>query len=150
MIRSLWFAFWYRNSEEGVEGGLSQVRKWLQANGYDVLNVKGKAEYKTLFDDVCMEYSENAPFIARKDGHEYAVFVELDETPNEEIHARYFPLSVILGVRGVIVVDIFRERVRHVEFQILKTRRQVIRQWVRNSVWFASGALFIFGWLHRG
>lgn len=149
LVRSLVFAMWFREKETSVQGALSQARNWLEDNGYSVLKVKGAARYTTEVDDLCMEYSENAPLIARKDGHEYAVLVEHDEMPHELIHQRYFPLSTILGVRGVIVVDVVKERVRHVEFRVMKSRRYYIRQCVRNGVWFAGGALFVFGWLHR-
>jgi hypothetical protein len=145
MVRQ-WFSISKETSPDGMlQAGLS----WLVENEYDVLKVENEAKYTGYVGEHTVRYEEGAHFIARKDGHQYAVFVGLELPTDEELCTRYFPLYVILDVDGLIFLNLMDEAVSHVDFKISRSRRYHFRKFIFRGMWFAGGVLFTFSWLHR-
>ncbi|MFD1675044.1 hypothetical protein [Alicyclobacillus fodiniaquatilis] len=136
--------------DESTPEGVPQAgARWLVKNGYEVLQAENEAKYIGYVDAASIAYREKAHFIARKDGHEYAVFVGLDCPSREEICQRYFPLFVILGVHGLIFLNLTDESVHHVDFTVFRSRRYHVRHMFYRGLWFAGGMLFTFACIHR-
>lgn len=138
------------NRKEVKPDGLKQLgMRSLQENGYDILKAESEAKYVGYIDKSAIKYQENAHFIARKDGAEYAVFVCIDMPSESEICTRYFPLFVMLGVHGLIFINLMDESIHHADFSLFPSRRYRMRQAMYRSLWFVGGLVFAFAWLHR-
>lgn len=149
VLRSFIRQLFIRETEQRPDGLVQKARLWLVENDYDVLSDDAEATYTSYIDDASIRYEERAQLIARKHGHEYAVFVGVHRPTDEDIHKRFFPLYVILGVRGIIFLDLSTETVHHVDFEVSKSRRYRARQWFRRGCWFMGGAMAVFAWVHR-
>lgn len=149
IVRSLVKAVLTDGKEVAPDGLKQAGMQSLLANGYDILNVPCEATYVGYVDTSAIKYSENAHFIARKDGLEYAVFVCTEMPTQVDICYRYFPLYTILGVRGLIFIDLTAEAIHHVDFSLFRSRRYRVRHLFYRSLWFAGGIVFAFAWLHR-
>ncbi|MFB5191159.1 hypothetical protein [Alicyclobacillus fastidiosus] len=149
VAKSLVLARPSKQKESSPDGLLQSALRWLEDNNYDVLNAQKKAGYTAYVGDSLVGYKEEADFIARKNGHEYAVIVGLEDLPEDEICGRYFPLFTILDVQGIIFLNMRDESVRHVEFKLHRPRRYQFRHLVYRSLWFSGGIVFAFALLHR-
>lgn len=140
----------FRSRKEIPPDGFIQAGiRALQMNGYEILKADNEAKYIGHVDASTIQYRENAHFIARKNGYEYAVFVGIDMPCEDEVCRRYFPLFVILDVRGLIFLNLADESIHHVDFNVFRSRRYRIRHLLYRGMWFTGGIVFAFAWLHR-
>lgn len=140
----------FRSRKEiSIDGFIQTGTRALEADGYEILNADNEAKYIGYVDTSTIQYREKAHFIARKNGHEYAVFVGIDVPSEDEVCRRYFPLFVILDVQGLIFLNLSDESIHHVDFSVFRSRRYRLRRLLYRGMWFTSGIVFAFAWLHR-
>ncbi|WAH39017.1 hypothetical protein [Alicyclobacillus dauci] len=149
VLKSIVVQLFEKDKESSLEGLPQKATEWLTDNGYEILKTKNEAKYVAYTGDQTISYRENAHFIARKNGSDYAVFVGWETPSDEDMCQRYFPLYVILDVKGLIFLNLTDESVRHVDFTVYRSRRFRVRQFLHRGMWFTGGLLVAISWLHR-
>ncbi len=148
-LRSLAGALWHRNEEVPVEGLKTMGRRWLEANGYELVPHSEGVTHVTRTASARWSGSLRPDFIARKEGREYAVFVRTEPVPEEALHERYALVALLHGASGVIVIDVMQESVQTALYEWHRPRHVRRKEAVRRALWALGGALVaLVAWKH--
>ncbi len=148
-LRSLGGALWSGDEETPVEGLKTMGRKWLEANGYELVKGSERVTHVTRVASVRLSGSVRPDFIARKEGREYAVFVRTEPASEEELHERYALAALLHGARGAVVIDVMQESVQTAVYEWNRPRHVRRREAARRVLWALCGALVaLVAWKH--
>lgn len=148
-LRSLAAALWDRDEEVPVEGLKTMGRRWLEANGYELVKRSEVVTHVTRMASVQWSGSLRPDFIARKEGREYAVFVRTEPVSEHELHERYAFVALLHGANGVIVIDVMQESVQTAVYEWNRPRHVRRREAARRVLWALGGALVVLiAWKH--
>ncbi|ACV58783.1 hypothetical protein [Alicyclobacillus acidocaldarius] len=148
-LRSLGAALWDRDEEVPVEGLKTMGRRWLEANGYELVRRSEGVTHVTRMASAQWSGSLRPDFIARKEGREYAVFVRTEPVSEQELHERYALVALLHGASGVIVIDVMQESVQTAVYEWNRPRHVRRKEAVRRVLWALGGALVaLIAWKH--
>lgn len=148
-LRSLAAAWLERDEEVPVEGLKTMGRRWLEANGYELVRDGEAVTHVTRMASVQLSSSLRPDFIARKEGREYAVFIRTEPASEEELHERYALVALLHGSSGVLVIDVMQESVQTAIYEWSRPRHLRRREAIRRALWALCGALVVLiAWRH--
>ncbi|MBF8378699.1 hypothetical protein IW967_12620 [Alicyclobacillus mali] len=140
---------WRRDEQIPVDGLKSMGRRWLEANGYELLKRSEGVTHVTRMSSGQWSGLLRPDFIARKEGREYAVFVRTEPVSEQELHERYAFVALLHGANGVIVVDVMQESVQTAVYEWKRPRHVRLREAARRLMWALGGALAaLVAWKH--
>ncbi|MCF8563606.1 hypothetical protein LLE49_02490 [Alicyclobacillus tolerans] len=150
VLRSL-FSHW-THPEAGVplQGKLHAARAWLEGNGYQVVRVRPHAQWSAFYDTQEFQKALSPDFIVRKGAKSFAVLVmQYDEKPvQDQIGENWYPLIHAFGVDGVLHIDVDRERVHSVDFEVKAPSYMMWKAVFNRVMWVLAGVLMALAWLH--
>ncbi|WP_258110020.1 hypothetical protein [Alicyclobacillus sp. SP_1] len=148
--------FWYvarnirlrrtlRLAWSGMDGHRTAARRFLEAQGYELIRQTETAGWIGYADMQSHEEKFFVDFIVRKDGAYYAVKVICAEGESEStahtLLANCFPLYSLLDVKGILVVNLHRETLHILDYDVFIPKFVRWRRRFRLSGVFAVGVM---------
>jgi hypothetical protein len=151
IIRSITLQVW-RNTDAPLRGKQKAAQEWLEANGYKVLKVRERGRFISYYDSRAFEKQIIADFIVRHAGKLYAVKVQNareQSVSGQRLRSDWYPLFAVLGVDGILHIDLERDEVHVIDFDVKSPSYVTWRKVTNRSLWFLSGVLIALAWFHR-
>lgn len=99
-----------------------QAIKFLEKNGYKVIDIQPGAEMKTIVND--REYSTwiRPDLLVKKGNREYVAEVKsgamATRITNRMTRRQLLEYYVVFGTKGILLVDMEKKRIREIEFEL--------------------------------
>jgi hypothetical protein len=151
VVRSMFQQWRSPDEQTPLRGRLSAAREWLEANGYQVVQVRARSEWIGYYDAREFRKQLIADFIVRQGAKYYAVKVASGRETGingAKLRDQWYPLYTAFQVHGILHIDLDREQAHMVDFDLKPPRYVIWRKAVNRGLWLLSGVVIAFAWLH--
>lgn len=135
-----------------VRGKMKEAQDWLDGNGYRVVRARVRGEWIGYYDQRAFRKPLIADFVVRKGARYYAVKVmnARDQgVSGQRLRDQWYPLAVGLNVHGILHLDMERESVHVVDFDVRAPAHVMWRRVLNRSLWLLAGVVVALAWLNR-
>lgn len=126
--------------------------KLLKKNGYEVIETQKRALLTMTVDENPSENWVQADLIVKKGRKKYVAEVKTGEIAqritSSAIRRQLLEYYLVYRPKGILLVDMERERIREVRFTYAKGWRQSI--WIYLAMGFICGMISVYLWIKGG
>jgi|GEM_PF-4058794 len=136
-----------------LKGRLHVARQWLEDNDYQIVRVRERSEWIGYYDSREFRKQYIADFIVKQGGKFYVVKIHSSRDTGlsgQKLRDHWYPLYMAFQVDGVLHLDVEREQVHVVDFELRSPPFLLWRRVINRSLWFLAGMIVALAWFHVG